>query len=104
MTREGLNVLAQYDEQELQAAELGDYATKEDIAHILARINAITTSPAMAETPLAQMATLLARTALADTPHSDGSAFRLHGALSVGAVAGVSSAPGSQAQAVAGAV
>jgi len=46
----------------------------------------------------------LARTALADTPHSDGSAFRLHGALSVGAVAGVSSAPGSQAQTVAGGV
>jgi hypothetical protein len=58
VTREGLNALAQYDEQELQAAELGDYATKEDIAHILARINAITTSPAMAGTPLAQMATL----------------------------------------------
>ena len=58
VTREGLNALAQYDEQELQAAELGDYATKEDIAHILARINAITTSPAMAGTPLSQMATL----------------------------------------------
>jgi hypothetical protein len=56
--REGLNALAQYDEQELQAAEISDYATKEDIAHILATLNAITTSPTRAGTTLAQMATL----------------------------------------------
>ena len=58
MPREGLNALAQYDEQELQAAEISDYATKEDIAHILATLNAITTSPTRAGTTLAQMATL----------------------------------------------
>ena len=58
MPREGFNSLAQYDEQELQEAEIVDYATKEDIAYILVRINAITTSQAMAGTPLAQMATL----------------------------------------------
>jgi hypothetical protein len=50
--REGLNALAQYDEQELQAAEIADYATKEDVAHILARLNAITTLPARADTTL----------------------------------------------------
>ena len=56
--REGLNALAQYDEQELQAAEIADYATKEDVAHILARLNVITTSPARAGTTLSQMVTL----------------------------------------------
>ena len=56
--REGLNALAQYDEQELQAAEIADYATKADVAHILARLNVITTSPARAGTTLSQMVTL----------------------------------------------
>ena len=59
--REGLNALAQYDEQELQAAEIADYATKGDVAHILARLNVITTSPAMAGTTLSQMTTLPSR-------------------------------------------
>ena len=54
----GVDCARTYDEQAPQAAEIDDYAMKEDIAHILARINAITTSPAMAGTPLAQMATL----------------------------------------------
>ena len=39
-------------------AEINDYATKEDYAYLLARLNAITTSPAMAGTTLSQMATL----------------------------------------------
>ena len=56
--REGLNALAQYDEQELQAAEIADYATKADVAHILARLNVITTSPARAGTTLSQITTL----------------------------------------------
>jgi hypothetical protein len=55
---EGLNTLAQYDEQALQAAEINDYAAKEDYAYLLARLNTITTSPAMAGTTLSQMATL----------------------------------------------
>ena len=55
---EGLNALAQYDAQELQTAEIADYATKDHIAHILATLNAITTSPARAGTTLGQMATL----------------------------------------------
>ena len=54
-------MLAQYDAQELQAAEIADYVTKEDITHILATLNAITTSPAMAGTTLSQMTTLPSR-------------------------------------------
>ena len=56
--RDGLNTLAQYDEHAPQAAEINDYATKEDVAYILARLNAFTTSPAMAGTTLSQMAPL----------------------------------------------
>ena len=44
--REGLNSLAQYDEQEPPAID--DYATKEDMSYILAKINALTTSSATA--------------------------------------------------------
>ena len=57
-TSKGLNALAQYDEQAPQAAEINDYTTKEDVAYILARLNAFTTSPAMAGTTLSQMAPL----------------------------------------------
>ncbi len=56
---EGLNALAQYDEQEQPAID--DYGTKEDMAYLLARLNAITTSPAMAGTTLSQMTTLPSR-------------------------------------------
>ena len=54
--REGLNALAQYSEQ--TPPMIDDYATKEDVAHLLAKINAITTSPATAGTTLSQMTTL----------------------------------------------
>ncbi len=56
---EGLNALAQYDEQAPPAID--DYATKEDMAYILAKINAITTSSATAGTTLSQMTTLPSR-------------------------------------------
>ena len=54
----GVDCARTYDEQAPQAAEIDDYAMKEDIAHILARFNDITTSLAMAGTTLSQMATL----------------------------------------------
>ena len=60
---EGLNALAQYDEQvntQVPPA-IDDYATKEDVAYILAKINALTTSPATAGTTLSQMTTLPSR-------------------------------------------
>ena len=82
MLREGLHALAQYEEKELQAAEIADYATKEDIAHILARINAITTSPAMEGTPLTQMATLPSPTS---TPPLIVGDYKPQGYLYVGA-------------------
>jgi len=37
------------------SAQIADYATKEDIAHILAKLNAITPSPAMSGAPLASL-------------------------------------------------
>ncbi len=57
--REGLNAFAQYGEQAPPAID--DYATKEDYAYLLAKINAITTSPATAGTMLSQMTTLPSR-------------------------------------------
>ena len=57
--REGLNTLAQYDEQAPPAID--DYATKEDYAYLLAKLNALTTSPATAGTTLSQMTTLPSR-------------------------------------------
>ena len=56
---EGLNALAQYSEQSPPAID--DYATKEDMAYLLAKINAITTSPATAGTTMSQMTTLPSR-------------------------------------------
>ena len=59
LPREGLNTLVQYDEQVPPAID--DYATKEDYAYLLARLNALTTSPATAGTTLSQMTTLPSR-------------------------------------------
>jgi hypothetical protein len=57
--RKGLNALAQYSEQ--APPMIDDYATKEDVAHLLAKINAITTSTVTAGTTLSQMTTLPSR-------------------------------------------
>jgi hypothetical protein len=57
--RDGVNALAQYSEQAPPAID--DYATKEDMAYLLAKINAITTSPDTAGTTLSQMTTLPSR-------------------------------------------
>ncbi len=54
--RQGLHALAQYSEQALSAID--DYATREDMAYIISRINALATSPATAGTTLSQMTTL----------------------------------------------
>jgi hypothetical protein len=51
--REGLNALAQYNEQALPATD--DYATRADMAYVISRIDALATSPATAGTTLSQM-------------------------------------------------